>query len=141
MTDEMTEVLVAGGVLDGGAVLLPTEMLRDWTAFDIEAFTDAVSWPELYVMRWLQGEDKGDPGSWWAVWAPLFQKARDEQEQRGPDAASVKRMQANHGAAGFSMLEPCPAGEHDWTPWAETRGGNHTRHCTKCQLGQSRIRF
>ena len=117
---------IVGGVFHGGTYQVNGEQLRDWQYLDV--IDDETGAEEPYIVR--LSEDGWVLVSAEAVTIP----------DRDPDEDTIMYMRLRHIAMGGELLTmPCNVGEHLWTEWTETPGGNGVRNCHRCHMSQGKV--
>lgn len=145
-------VPIVAGPYDGEYALVDADSLSPMalaTLYDVTVGDDPDAMPmtdEPYVLGMTEGvpvsraDEAGETyePTWFVVWAPVVQpQIRAALRQRMDAGPDPERVRAMYEGEGLTLLtDPCEAGEHVWGPWTPTRGGNHTRTCRRCYVGQ-----
>ena len=131
--EEISTINLFGGPLDGMTVraAAPVADFNQLGVFDEngQPLTD-----EIYLARFLDG-------TWFGVHADLLQEAvrSDEVHLKDPSESISARMAGNAHIQWELAIPMCAAGEHRWSDWRLTPGGNRTRICVICKTTQANI--
>lgn len=140
MTTDLVHIRIIGGPFDGADLYTKRAVLRDapldgWAAIPLFTSAGDPATGEPYVAHYDRDEAPAGlaVGRWNAYWVnyPVVAAAvREWMDTRDPEA---RVTDAERG------IVLCARGQHQWTEWATTPGGNRTRHCALCDVSQGRV--